>query len=36
MWGYLRTSLSCSGRLDLMPLVEGEDLEKLQQQLPLT
>jgi hypothetical protein len=35
VWGYLRTSLSCSGRLDLMPLVDGEDLEGLQRQLPL-
>ncbi len=36
VWGYLRTSLSCAGRLDLMPLVDAEDLEALQRQLPLT
>ncbi len=35
VWGYLRTSLSCSGRLDLIPSVDDEDLGRLQQQLPL-
>lgn len=35
VWGYLRTSLSCSGRLDLIPSVDDEDLALLQQQLPL-
>ncbi|KAK9841528.1 hypothetical protein WJX74_007257 [Apatococcus lobatus] len=35
VWGYLRTSLSCSGRLDLIPSVDDEDLRRMQQQLPL-
>ncbi len=35
VWGYLRTSLACSGRLDLMGAVDGKDLAKLQEALPL-
>ena len=35
VWGYLRTSLSCAGRQDLMGAVDGEDLAALQQALPL-
>lgn len=36
VWGYLRTSLACAGRLDVMPLLDAEDLSALQEQLPLT
>jgi peroxin-5 len=35
VWGYLRTSLACAGRTDLMPAVDAEDLSTLQEQLPL-
>ena len=35
VWGYLRTSLLCAGRDDLLELVEKEDLSALQQVLPL-
>lgn len=35
VWGYLRTSLLCAGRDDLLELVEKEDLSALQQILPL-
>ena len=35
VWGYLRNSLSCAGRLDLLPALESEDLGALQQALPL-
>ena len=35
VWGYLRTSLSCAGRMDLLPAVEDQDLAKLQSELPL-
>jgi len=35
VWGYLRTSLLCAGRDDLLELVEKEDLAALQQALPL-
>ncbi|MEW5308013.1 MAG: hypothetical protein WDW38_000004 [Sanguina aurantia] len=33
--GYLRTSLACAGRLELMPLVDEQDLAKLTGALPL-
>jgi peroxin-5 len=36
VWGYLRTSLACAGRMDLIPLLDAQDLKALQQQLPLT
>ncbi|PNH01374.1 Peroxisome biogenesis protein 5 [Tetrabaena socialis] len=35
VWGYLRTSLACSGRLELMGAVESKDLAALQTALPL-
>ena len=35
VWGYLRTSLTCAGRQDLLPAVDAEDLLTLQQALPL-
>ena len=35
VWGYLRTSLSCTDRQDLLPAVEDEDLAALQAALPL-
>ena len=35
VWGYLRTSLSCAGRMDLLPAIEDQDLGKLQSELPL-
>lgn len=35
VWGYLRTSLACAGRLELMPLVDEHDLTKLTDALPL-
>lgn len=34
-WGYLRTSLACSGRMDLMELVHESNLDALQKELPL-
>lgn len=36
VWGYLRTSLSCAGRLDLLPAVEAQDLGALQKELSLS
>ena len=35
VWGYLRTSLSCAGRNDLMQAVEDEDLDALGEALSL-
>ena len=35
VWGYLRTSLACAGRTDLVEAVDREDLKSLQQALPL-
>lgn len=35
VWGYLRNSLACAGRMDLMGAFEAEDLPALQQALPL-
>lgn len=35
VWGYLRTSLACSGKLELMPAVDEEDLALLQAELPI-
>ena len=35
VWGYLRTSLTCAGRQDLLPSVDSEDLLALQKALPL-
>lgn len=35
VWGYLRTSLACSGQVDLLNVVEAKDLPALQKALPL-
>lgn len=35
VWGYLRTSLACSGKLELMSAVDEEDLQQLQLELPI-
>lgn len=35
VWGYLRTSLACAGRSELMQAVDAEDLSALQAALPL-
>ena len=35
VWGYLRTSLACSGKLELMPAVDEENLQHLQLELPI-
>lgn len=35
VWGYLRTSLACAGRMDLMQHVHESDLESLSKELPL-
>lgn len=35
VWGYLRTSLACSGKLELMQAVDEEDLAQLQTELPI-
>ncbi|DBB03443.1 hypothetical protein WJX82_005278 [Trebouxia sp. C0006] len=35
VWGYLRTSLACSGKVELMPAVDEEDLQHLQMELPI-
>jgi hypothetical protein len=35
VWGYLRTSLACAGRNDLMPQVDASDLTALGTALPL-
>jgi hypothetical protein len=35
VWSYLRTSLACAGRSDLMPAVDGQELQGLLQALPL-
>lgn len=35
VWSYLRTSLSCAGALEHMPLVEARDLDGLRGALPL-
>ncbi|EFN57424.1 hypothetical protein CHLNCDRAFT_21245 [Chlorella variabilis] len=35
VWGYLRTSLTCAERADLLPAVDAHDLPALQQALPL-
>ena len=35
VWGYLRTSLACSGKMDLMTAVDEEDLQQLQVELPI-
>ena len=35
VWGYLRTSLACAGRLDLTGALDREDLAALQEALPL-
>ena len=36
VWGYLRTSLACAGRAELMAAVDGMDQEALARQLPLS
>jgi len=28
VWGYLRTSLACSGKVELMPAIDEEDLQQ--------
>lgn len=35
VWGYLRTSLACAGKSELMGAVDKEDLGYLQEALPL-
>lgn len=35
VWGYLRTSLACASRMDLMQHVHESDLESLSKELPL-
>ena len=35
VWGYLRTSLSCAAREDLMPAADAEDIDALLKSLPL-
>lgn len=35
VWGYLRTSLACAGRMDLMEHVHESDLDTLTRELPL-
>ncbi len=35
VWGYLRTSLACAGRMDLMPEVDKQHLRNLSTALPL-
>ncbi|KAK9917532.1 hypothetical protein WJX75_005407 [Coccomyxa subellipsoidea] len=35
VWGYLRTSLACASRMDLMQYVHESDLESLSKELPL-
>jgi peroxin-5 len=35
VWGYLRTSLICGGRVDLLPAVDENDIEALRRALPL-
>lgn len=35
VWGYLRTSLSCAGRLELLSAVEESDMTRLLKELPL-
>ena len=35
VWGYLRTSLACMGRMDLMDAVHESDLDALSRELPL-
>ena len=34
-WGYVRISLGCTGRLDLMPRVDAHDVTALQREFPL-
>jgi len=35
VWGYLKTSLACAGKIDLIDVAEAKDLSRLQQELPL-
>ena len=35
LWGYLRTSLVCCGKMDLMELLHDSDLDALSKELPL-
>ncbi|GAB4823917.1 hypothetical protein N2152v2_010963 [Parachlorella kessleri] len=35
VWGYLRTSLACAGRMDLMEVAEKQDLSALTRELSL-
>ncbi len=35
VWGYLRTSLACAGRMDLMDACENSDVGALTAALPL-
>jgi len=34
-WGYVRISLGCTGRLDMMPRVDAHDVTALQREFPL-
>jgi peroxin-5 len=35
VWGYLRISLGCCGRIELMEAVDNKDLARLQAEFPL-
>ena len=35
VWGYLRTSLACAGKMELMGCVDAQDLATLAKELPL-
>ena len=34
-WGYLRISLGCTGRIDLMPLVDEKNVRALAREFPV-
>ena len=35
VWGYLRTSLACAGRADLLEAADAEDAAAIERALPL-
>ena len=35
VWGYLRTSLACAGKTQLMAAVDAQDLASLQRELAM-